>query len=101
VVGSCVDDNAGYVTCWEFFDWLSNKYLLKNYLRLVTVVNEEHGRRRLHKGPHDLYFVRCDEIVDALKGYSFLRYNPPLMVRYSSGRCQQLCVEGCDVTERD
>jgi hypothetical protein len=68
VVGSCVDDNAGFVTCGEFFDWLSNKYLLQNYLRLVTVVNEEHGRRRLHKGPRDFHSVRCDEIEDYRHG---------------------------------
>jgi hypothetical protein len=64
VVGSRADDNAGFVTCWEFFDWLSNKYILKNYLRLVTVVNDEHGRRRLRTGPHGLYSVKCDEIED-------------------------------------
>ena len=64
VVSSCADDKAGFVTCGEFFYWLSNKYLLKNYLRLVTEVNEEHGRRRLHKGPHDLYSFRCDEIEE-------------------------------------
>ena len=64
MVGSCADDNAGFVTCGEFFDWLSNMYLLKNYLRLVTVVNEEHGGRRLHMGPRDLYPVRRDEIEE-------------------------------------
>jgi len=64
VVGSRAYDNADFVTCWEFFDWFINKYILKNYLRLVTVVNEEHGRRRLRYGARDLYSVRCDEIED-------------------------------------
>jgi len=64
VVGSCADDNAVFVPCGEFFDWLSNTYLLKNYLRLVTVVNEERGRRRQHMGPRDLYPIRCDEIEE-------------------------------------
>jgi hypothetical protein len=68
VVGSCADDNADFEHAGKFFYWLSNKYLLKNYLRLVIVVNEEHGRRRLHKGQHDLYSVRCEEIEDYQHG---------------------------------